>query len=157
MTISCFYVEPLTKNNILINDMPLSLPNTIIKLNKSIKEIMIDHVEYSLSELAIYKRTRWFDDVFHSIIKCLSNNNVNIYIGLQKSNNGMRFTGYYSIDDKITDVSIHTSVIDDIIYEINKIKNDTSEMINILERFFGMLYISNYGFSAIFENIKNIC
>lgn len=154
MMCQCFYIDPETKHSVSVTDMPTTLPETIIKLNTSIEEIMIGDHYWTYTDGDILSRVRTVGDVSHIMIHRIPMEKGMIYIGLQQSGKGMRFTGFYSLIEVISD-SDHEIIVEHIISEINELKNDTEKMISILVRFFGTLHLSHHGFSHIFENIRD--
>ena len=101
-------------------------------------------------------------NVSHIIIHRLILESGNIYIGLQKSGRGLRFTGFYSLgassdDDGGGDAAatpVPEITADRVITELNRLKDNTQDMVQILVQFFGKLHLFHNGYSAIFENIR---
>lgn len=154
MVCQSFYVNPATKKGVAIDDMDSTFPESIIKLNRSIDLIIRGDHDWDYSDENIFSKVRNVDDIFHIIIYRINFEKGTIYIGLQKSNEGMQFTGFYSLVDTDSSKINSEIIVEHIISEINTLKDDTEKMVNILIRFFGTVHISQYGFSNIFENIK---
>jgi hypothetical protein len=145
--------------------MSNGLPDTILHMNTRIGELIEN--DYNTAKNGIFDNVVHFGDVSHIIIHRLILESGNIYIGLQKSSRGLRFTGFYSVgtsddDDSGADDSGADTVAtpvpeitaDRVITELNLLKDNTQDMVQILVQFFGKLHLFHTGYSAIFENIR---
>lgn len=160
MTCQCYYIDPETKQSINIGDMSNGLPDTILHMNTRIGELIEN--DYNTAKNGIFDNVVHFGDVSHIMIHRLILESGNIYIGLQKSGRGLRFTGFYSLgassdddgggDAAATPVPEITAVR--VITELNRLKDNTEDMVQILVQFFGKLHLFHTGYSAIFENIR---
>ena len=164
MTCECYYVDPETKQSINIDNMSNALPDTILHMNTRIGELLKE--DYNTAKNGIFDNVVHFGDVFHIMIHRIILESGNIYIGLQKSGRGLRFTGFYSLaaddgggaavdggaDGAATPVPEITA--DRVITELNCLKDNTQDMVQILVQFFGKLHLFHTGYSAIFENIR---
>jgi hypothetical protein len=165
MTCQCYYIDPETKQSVDIGDMSNGLPDTILHMNTRIGELLKE--DYNTAKNGIFDNVVHFGDVFHIMIHRLILESGNIYIGLQKSGRGLRFTGFYSVgtssdgggavggggaDAAVTPVPEITA--DRVITELNRLKDNTQDMVQILVQFFGKLHLFHTGYSAIFENIR---
>ena len=160
MTCQCYYIDPETKQSVDIGDMSNGLPDAILHMNTRIGELLKE--DYNTAKNGIFDNVVHFGDVFHIMIHRLIMESGNIYIGLQKSGRGLRFTGFYSLgtssdddgggDAAVTPVPEITA--DRVITELNRLKDNTEDMVQILVQFFGKLHLFHTGYSAIFENIR---
>ena len=162
MTCQCYYIDPETKQSINIGDMSNGLPDTILHMNTRIGELIEN--DYNTAKNGIFDNVVHFGDVSHIMIHRLILESGNIYIGLQKSGRGLRFTGFYSLgsssdgdgddggDAAATPVPEITA--DRVITELNRLKDNTQDMVQILVQFFGKLHLYHTGYSAIFEHIR---
>ena len=164
MMCRCFYIDPQTKQSIDIDYMPDGIPETIVRMNKRISELLTE--DYNNIDNGIFEKVVHFGDVTHIMIHRIILETGNIYIGLQKSGRGLRYTGFYS-RPKLTDeegggddggdgavAPVPEITPERIIVEINNLKNNTENMVQILVQFFGKLHLFHTGYSAIFENIR---
>jgi hypothetical protein len=160
MTCQCYYIDPETKQSVDIGDMSNELPETILRMNTRIGELIEN--DYNTAKNGIFDNVVHFGDVSHIIIHRLILESGNIYIGLQKSGRGLRFTGFYSLgassdDDGGGDAAatpVPEITADRVITELNRLKDKTHDMVQILVQFFGKLHLFHTGYSAIFENIR---
>jgi hypothetical protein len=167
MTCQCYYIDPETKQSVDIGDMSNELPETILRMNTRIGELIEN--DYNTAKNGIFDNVVHFGDVSHIIIHRLILESGNIYIGLQKSGRGLRFTGFYSLaassdDDAAVDddddggdaaaTPVPEITADRVITELNRLKDNTQDMVHILVQFFGKLHLFHTGYSAIFENIR---
>lgn len=180
MSCQCYYVDPETKQSVNIDNMSNGLPDTILHMNTRIGELIEN--DYNTAKNGIFDNVVHFGDVSHIIIHRLILESGNIYIGLQKSSRGLRFTGFYSVgtsdddggddggddddsgaDDGVDDDGSGADTVatpvpeitaDRVITELNLLKDNTQDMVQILVQFFGKLHLFHTGYSAIFENIR---
>jgi hypothetical protein len=165
MTCQCYYIDPETKQSVDINDMSNELPETILRMNTRIGELIEN--DYNTAKNGIFDNVVHFGDVSHIIIHRLILESGNIYIGLQKSDRGLRFTGFYSVGTSSADAvdddggggdaaatPVPEITADRVITELNRLKDNTQDMVQILVQFFGKLHLFHTGYSAIFENIR---
>jgi hypothetical protein len=165
MTCQCYYIDPETKQSVDIGDMSNGLPDTILHMNTRIGELIEN--DYNTAKNGIFDNVVHFGDVSHIMIHRLILESGNIYIGLQKSGRGLRFTGFYSLGASSDDdgggvdgggdaaaTPVPEITADRVITELNRLKDNTQDMVQILVQFFGKLHLFHTGYSAIFENIR---